>query len=74
MSQKEGLVLSKIFGFLFNMMISLGMTIFMNASTSKYFKETVTLSLVIISLSSYMLFLKENGSAATLLMPWLTSH
>ena len=56
------------------MMISLGMTILMNASTSRYFKETVTLSLVILSVSSYMLFLKENGSAMTLLMPWLTSH
>jgi hypothetical protein len=57
-----------------NMLISLGMTIIMNASTSKYFKEILTLSLVILSLSSYMLFIKESGNAMTLLLPWLTSH
>ena len=56
------------------MLISLGMTILMNASTSKYFNETVTLSIAILSISSYMLFIKENGSGMTLLMPWLTTH
>lgn len=74
MSNKEGLIYQKILGFLASMLISLGMTILMNASTSQFFLETVSLSVGILSLSSYMLMLKENGGGETLLMPWLTSH
>lgn len=73
-TNKESLIVHKILGFLVNMFGSLVMTILMNASSSKFFKEILALSLTMLSVSAYMLFVSEGGNAKAIMMPWLTSH
>ncbi len=73
-TNKESLIIHKILGFLVNMLGSVVLTILMNASTSKFFKEILGLSLSVMSVCAYMLFVSESGCATAIMMPWLTSH